>query len=225
MPLRGERVELEIEARIREVPGKPAAALVLIHGRGADENDLFPLFDMLDPGHTLLGACPRGPLTMAPGGAHWYIVRQVGFPDPETFFPTFRALASWLDDFNSTSGIPIENTVIGGFSQGAVMSYSLAFGADRPRPAGVLALSGFMPVVEGFDLNLEGLGGYPVAVGHGSLDPVIGVDFGRRAKERLTESGVDLTYRESPMGHTIDPGFLEELQGWLSRTLSPERQE
>lgn len=218
-------MSLEISARVRSVPGKPAAALILIHGRGADENDLWPLFDILDPDRALLGACPRGPLSMPPGGAHWYVVREVGYPDGDSFFPTFRALSSWLDDFNAESGIPIEKTIVGGFSQGAVMSYSLAFGPERPRPAGVLALSGFMPGVEGFDLDLSNLGGYPVAIGHGVLDPVIGVGFGRSAKERLVGAGAAVTYRETPMGHTIDPGFLGELRGWLGEVLTPERQE
>lgn len=216
---------LEISARTRTVPGEPAGALILIHGRGADENDLFPLFDMLDPERAVAGACPRGPLSMPPGGAHWYVVREVGFPDPGSFHPTFEALAAWLDDFNASTGISIENTVVGGFSQGAVMSYALSFGPGRPRPAGVLALSGFMPVVEDFGLDLDELSGFPVAIGHGTLDPVIGVGFGRSAKERLTEAGAAVTYRESPMGHTIDPAFLGELRGWLSETLAPEGQE
>lgn len=214
---------LEITARMRAVPGEPSGALVLIHGRGADENDLFPLFDIVDPTRSLLGACPRGPLSMPPGGAHWYVVREVGSPDPGSFFPTFEALSLWLDELNSSSGIPIERTVIGGFSQGAVMSYALSFGPGRPRPAGVLALSGFMPVVEGFDLDLENLHGYPVAIGHGTLDPVIGVGFGRDAKETLAGKGAAVTYRETPMGHTIDPRFLGELQGWLVATLGLER--
>lgn len=218
-------MSLQITARSRKVPGKPAAALILIHGRGADENDLFPLFDMLDPEQALLGACPRGPLSMPPGGAHWYVVREVGFPDPGSFGPTFDALSAWVDGFSEESGIPIERTVIGGFSQGAVMSYALSLGPDRPRPAGVLALSGFMPVVEGFEFDLENLNGYPIAIGHGTLDPVIGVGFGRQARERLAAAGAAITYRESPMAHTIDPGFMEEIQGWLKDALIPERQE
>ena len=210
---------------MRKVAGKPAAALILIHGRGADENDLFPLFDMLDPEQDLLGACPRGPLSMPPGGAHWYVVREVGYPDPDTFFPSFEALSAWVDGFTAESGIPIERTVIGGFSQGAVMSYALALGSDRPRPAGILALSGFMPEVPGFEFDLDNLKGYPIAIGHGSLDPVIGVGFGRRAKERLEAAGAAITYRESPMAHTIDPGFVDQLRGWLRDALIPERQE
>jgi phospholipase/carboxylesterase len=57
--------------------------------------------------------------------------------------------------------------------------------------------------------------GLPVAIGHGTYDPVISVDFGREARDRLTSAGADVTYRESPMPHTIDPAFLAELRGWV----------
>lgn len=82
-----------------------------------------------------------------------------------------------------------------------------------------------MPTVDGFDLDLENLNGYPIAIGHGTLDPVIGVGFGRQAKARLEDAGAAITYRESPMAHTIDPSFLDQLQGWLRDALVPERQE
>jgi phospholipase/carboxylesterase len=95
------------------------------------------------------------------------------------------------------------------------MSYALGLGAGRPRPAGILALSGFIPQVEGFELEPANAAGLPVAIGHGSHDPVIGVEFGRAARDRLEELGADVTYRESPMPHTIDPAFMSELPYWL----------
>ena len=199
----------------------PEGALVLLHGRGADERDLFPLLDLLDPDRRLLGATARGPLSLPPGGAHWYIVRRVGYPDPETFNATYPELAAWLDGMLAEHGIPPERTVLGGFSQGSVMSYALGLGPDRPRPAGIMALSGFLPTVEGFDLDLARARDLPVAIGHGTHDPVISVEFGRDARDRLTAAGADVTYRESPMPHTIDPQFLRELQEtWLPETIS-----
>ena len=201
--------------RLREPAGEPEGALVLIHGRGADENDLWPLFDMLDPDRRLLGISPRGPLSMPPGGAHWYVVRRVGFPDPATFFPTFEALSAWLDALLEERGIPIDHTVIGGFSQGAVMSFALGLGPERPRPAAILALSGFMPTVEGFELDLDKLFGFRVAIGHGTFDPVIEVGFSREAQQRLEDAGADVTFKESPMDHTIDPAYMDHLRVWL----------
>ena len=108
---------------------------------------------MLDPDRRLVGVTPRGPLMLPPGGAHWYVVREVGYPDPETFGPTFGA-PRLARRAAAETGIPPERTVLGGFSQGAVMAHALGLGAGRPRPAGIVALSGFIPVVEGFEPDL-----------------------------------------------------------------------
>jgi phospholipase/carboxylesterase len=205
--------------RERPAAGAPEGALLLLHGRGADENDLYPLLDVLDPERRLLGATARGPLSLPPGGAHWYAVHRVGYPDPDTFWPTWEVLTGWADELLATHGIDPSRTVLGGFSQGTVMSYALGLGPNRPRPAGILALSGFMPEVEGFPLDLERAAGLPVAVGHGDRDPVISVEFARSARERLEEAGADLTYKESPMGHQIDPRFLATLPDWVARAL------
>src|SRR4051812_48233297 len=120
-----------LRALERPAAGEPEGALVLLHGRGASEHDLVPLLDALDPARRLAGFTPRGPLSLPPGGAHWYILGGLGYPDPETFLASFAALSEWLDGL----GFAPERTVIGGFSQGAVMSYALALGTGRPRPA------------------------------------------------------------------------------------------
>ncbi len=204
-----------ISAITRPAAGEPDATLVLLHGRGADEHDLLPLLDAIDPRRRLLGVTARAPLALPPGGRHWYIVRELGFPDPETFLPSYRAAGEWLDGLAVETGIPLERTVLGGFSQGCVMSWALGLGSGRARPAGIIALSGFMPSAEGFELDLTGLGGYPVAIGHGSFDPVIGVEWGRQARDAMLTAGADVTYHESPISHTIDLAFIPRLAEWL----------
>lgn len=129
----------------------------------------------------------------------------MGFPDAHTFWPTWEALQAWFD--------ALDVPVVGGFSQGAVMASALALAAGRPQPAGLLMLSGFLPTVTGLDLEPDTA--LPVAIGHGTLDPVISVDFGHEAHERLTAAGLDVLWRESRMGHTIDPAFLAEVREWL----------
>jgi phospholipase/carboxylesterase len=205
--------------RVRPAATDPSGALVLLHGRGADEHDLFPLFDILDPERRLHGFAPRGPLALPPGGAHWYRVLRVGWPDPATFHPTFDELQSWFDMTLGDHGLTPDRTVIGGFSQGAVMSYALSLAAGRPRPAGLIALSGFMPTVPDLQLSIEGLSGWPVAIGHGEHDPVIGVGWGREASRALEDAGAAVTYRESPIDHRIDPAFLGALREWLGAVL------
>jgi phospholipase/carboxylesterase len=83
----------------------------------------------------------------------------------------------------------------------------------------VLALSGFIPTVEGFELEWSNLRGMAVAVGHGTQDPVIPVEFGRDARQGLEQAGARVVYRESPIVHAIDPLFVRVLQGWLSKVV------
>jgi phospholipase/carboxylesterase len=212
-----------MQYRLRPAAGDPEGALVLFHGRGAHEHDLYPLLDLLDRERRLLGVTPRGPLILPPGGAHWYIVRRVGFPDHDTFDATYEAVTTWLDDLLAEHSITTDRTVLGGFSQGAVMSYAVGLGAGRPRPAGIVALSGFVPTVDGFTLDDETAAGLPVAIGHGTYDPVIEVEFARAARDRLAAAGAEVTYRESPIPHGIDPGFMRELPAWLSRAVASAR--
>lgn len=135
---------------------------------------------------------------------------RVGFPDLTTFVASFRDLAEHLSSVLDDHGLSWDRTVVGGFSQGAVMSYALALGAGQPRPLGVLAFSGFLPSVEGFDLALADRAGLPVSISHGTLDPVIPLTFGRDARDRLTAAGLAVRYREDPVGHTIAPGALAQ---------------
>ncbi|MBM2823944.1 MAG: phospholipase/Carboxylesterase [Thermoleophilia bacterium] len=204
----------------RPATADPDGLLVLFHGRGADERDLYPLLDLLDPDRRLLGVTPRGPLHLPPGGEHWYAVHEIGFPDPATFSVTFARASAWLDDLAEMTGFGPERTVLGGFSQGAVMTFALGLGEGRPRPAGLVALSGFVPTVSGFALDLESP--LPrIVIGHGALDPVISVEWSRRARQLFDEAGAEPLYRESPhLGHTIDPGLLRELPGWIARVLA-----
>src|SRR3954470_22533179 len=180
--------------------------LVLHHGRGADERDLLGLADVLDPAGRLHVVTPRAPLTL-PGspGYHWYVVPRVGYPDPETFHAAYRRLGDFHDQLWEYTGIDHGRTVFGGFSMGSVMSYALGLGPDRPVPAGILAFSGFVPVVEGWQPQLEGRESVRAFIAHGRNDPIMAVDFARSARELLEGGGLDVEYHESDAGHHIDP--------------------
>jgi phospholipase/carboxylesterase len=211
---------MALTARVRPAAGEPEGALVLIHGRGADENDLFPLLDALDPERRFVGATPRGPLSLPPGGAHWYALGGIGTPDAETFGVSYPAASEWLDGFLAEHGLGHERLVLGGFSQGGVMTYSLGLGDGRPRPAALIALSSFIPAVDGFELDLSPPLP-PIAIGHGTLDPVIGVEWGRQARGVLEAAGAEVLYRETPMYHQIDPDFILEIARWVGQVIPP----
>jgi phospholipase/carboxylesterase len=142
----------------------------------------------------------------------------VGYPDPETFHRGRALLGNWLDALLAEHGVGVDRLVLGGFSQGAVMSYAVGLGRGRPRPAALIALSGFVPTVPGFELDLESPLP-PIAIGHGSYDDVIGPEWGRHARELLEAHGAGVLYAESPLPHTIDPRFVMRLRPWLFEAL------
>src|SRR5918999_3626617 len=95
----------DLPHRIRPAAGEPEGALVLMHGRGTSEEDLFPLIDAFDPARRLVGACPRGPLQLPPGGFHWYVVERIGFPDRDTFAAGYELLDRWLGGLALVTGV------------------------------------------------------------------------------------------------------------------------
>jgi phospholipase/carboxylesterase len=211
---------MSLDHLVREPDGEPAGALILNHGRGTDERDLYDLFDVLDPDRRLLGVAPGAPLTnIPPGGRHWYVVPRVGYPDPETFHHSYRLLTGFLDETIAERGIEWDRTVIGGFSMGAVMSYAVALGERRPSPAAIVALSAFVPTVEGWRPELDGRAGLSVLIHHGRRDPIIEVEFGRAAAELLREGGLDVTYLETDAGHALPPELVPRLREFVARSL------
>jgi phospholipase/carboxylesterase len=204
----------------RAAAGEAAGLLVLHHGRGTDERDLLTLGDELDPGRHLHVVTPRAPLTL-PGwpGYHWYSVPRVGYPDHDTFHAAYASLGEFHDELFARTGIAPERTVLGGFSMGAVMSYALGLGDERPVPAGIAAFSGFIPVVDGWHPDFGARTALPVLIAHGRSDPVIEVGFARRAREQLMAAGVEVDYHEAAGGHTIDPAQIPAAIAWLDVVL------
>lgn len=221
---------MTLEHLVREPAAEAAGALILNHGRGADERDLYGLLDELDPERRLLGVTPGAPLDAAdvaqrsavpvpPGGRHWYAVQRVGYPDPETFATAFTALSGFVDGLLAERGIGWERTILGGFSMGAVMSYSVGLGEGRPSPAAIVALSGFLPQVEGWAPSVADRAGLPALVHHGRADPVIGVEFGRAAVTTLEDGGLAVTYLESDAGHWVPPPLVPRMREFVASAI------
>jgi phospholipase/carboxylesterase len=204
----------------RPAAGEPEGLLILHHGRGTSEQDLLPLADALDPGRRLRVVAARAPFRLEGSpGYHWYRVLRVGYPDPETFGLSTAALGELHDALWESTGIGPDRTVLGGFSMGTVMSYALALDPERPAPAGILAFSGFIPTVEGWEPQLAGREDIRVLIAHGRRDPVIDVAFAQRARDLLAGAGFDVDYRESGTVHTIDAADIPRAAGWLEQVL------
>ena len=148
---------------------------------------------------------------------------QVGYPEPRTFHRAYGALSQFLDELLGGRGIAWDRTVIGGFSMGAVMSYAVGLGRGRPRPAGIIAMSGFIPQVSGWEPEFDGREGLPVLIHHGRVDPVIGVDFGRRAAEFLRVAGLAVKYVETDSGHWLPPEILPRIRSHLVEALAEDQ--
>lgn len=200
---------------------RPAAAstkglLVLHHGRGSNERDLFALADALDPERRLHVVCPRAPLTL-PGwpGYHWYTIERVGHPDPHSFHAARVALGELHDELWERTDTTPNRTVLGGFSMGAVMSYALGLDADRAAPAGVLAFSGFIPPVDGWEPSMADRSSMGVFIAHGRADDVIAVSHAHAARDLLQAAGVAVSYHEFEGGHQIEPDHLHAAAEWI----------
>ena len=205
----------------RPADGDPAGLLVLHHGRGSDEQDLMGIAGVIDPDRRFHVVTPRAPLRLQGSpGFHWYLVPRVGYPDPDSFRGAYAELAAFHDELWERTGLGPDRTVLGGFSMGTVMSYALGLGGDRPAPAGILALSGFIPTVDGWEPSLADRTDTSVLIAHGRNDPVIPVTFARRAHELLEQAGFQVDYRESDAAHNVDPGDIPRTTAWLGATLS-----
>ena len=134
-----------LERLERPAAGDPGGRARPAPREGCGQHDLYPLLDVLDPDRRLLGVTPQGPLQLPPGGRHWYRLAGIPTPDPVTFHGSLPLLRELLDGLP----VPRERVVLGGFSQGAVMSWAVWLGNGEERPAAVVALSGFVPRVDG----------------------------------------------------------------------------
>ena len=205
--------------RERPAAGAPSGLLVLHHGRGTDERELLTLGEVLDPRHRLHVAAPRAPHPdEGAEGRRWYLVPRPGLPDPGSFAAAYGALASFHDELWRETGIGPERTLLAGFSMGASMGYALGLAADRPRPAGLMAFSGFLPRVEGWQAQLSSRRGLGVFAANGRQDRLLPIALARETVEQLRAGGLLVEYRESEAGHRIDPRELPAASEWLERS-------
>lgn len=206
------RTGLRHVARTPRVQGpEPWPGLVLLHGRGADETDLLPVADELDPRLFVVSVRAPRPLWQ---GFEWYHLEEIGNPDSVSFAESLAALHRLIQQLPDLYPVDATRLVTLGFSQGAVMAGALLL--TRPlAAAATIMLSGYLPLDQRLAIDEAALAGRPVFVAHGLADPLIPIAWAREARDYLGRVGTALTYREYPITHVISPDELAQVAEWL----------
>ncbi len=200
-----------------------APALVLLHGRGADENDLMGLAQYFDERLFIISV--RAPYPWMHGqGFTWFDIEDIGSPNPAMFAESYTKLINFLREVPKL--FPIDHTRLNlcGFSMGAMMSYVVAL-TEPELVNGVVALSGLIPESTlKSKYNWDKVVKKSFFIAHGIHDSVMPVSFGRRAKELLTDAKAIVTYREYDMDHQISEDTLNDMITWMTNLLEDTRE-
>lgn len=175
--------------------GQPTYLLVMLHGWGANYQDFVPFAKMLNfPGFGYL--FPNAPFEhfQVPGGRAWYGLETKEFTGLEA---SRKILLDWLNSLEESTGVPLNRTIMAGFSQGGAMT--LDVGLTLPLAA-VCSFSGYLhyqPEPQS-DKTFP-----PTMIVHGKQDPVVPLEAARKAREELTKIGVSVQYQEFAMAHEV----------------------
>jgi len=191
--------------------------LLLLHGVGSHEGDLMGLAPALDPRFYVVSA--RAPITLAPGAYAWFHVEFAPTGpviNPQEAEASRITLLRFIDEVIQHYGVDAKQIYLLGFSQGAILSLSLALTEPQKLLAGVVAMSGrVLPEILPRMAPPEAMAGLPILLIHGTADPVLGIEYGRAARDRLSALPVALTYREYPMGHQVTEESFTDVAAWL----------
>ena len=185
-------------------------ALIMLHGRGADEHDLFGLKDYFDSRFEVYSV--RAPFEFGWGGYTWFELFDDGTVDEESFRSSREQLLDFIGDVASN------DLYLLGFSMGAIMSYAVAL-TKSISCKGIACLSGFAPTQLEGEYKFQELQNLHVFISHGINDPIIPISSARKTKELLHSSNAIVAYNEYSMGHEISEECLMDLKKWFSNLL------
>jgi phospholipase/carboxylesterase len=194
--------------------------LLLLHGIGSNEQDLFGLAPFLDKRFLIISV--RAPNTLGPGSYVWFEVDftpQGPVINPKQEEDSRKTLITFIKEAVTAYGVDPKQVYLMGFSQGAIMSASVAL--TRPElVAGAVLMSGrILPEIRPLIASSEELSGFPFLVVHGTADMVLPITYGRASYKFLSSLPVDLTYHEYPMGHEVSQESLSDVTTWLAEQL------
>jgi phospholipase/carboxylesterase len=192
-------------------------AIIMLHGYGSDENDLFSFASELPDKYFIISL--KAPIAMQPLGNAWYNIYFDGgngkFSDDEQAVRSRDLIVKSIDEIISVYNIDPKKITLLGFSQGTILGLAVALSYPE-KVKNVIALSGYINegiLVEGYEKNdFSRLNFYS---SHGSVDQVIPVEWARKTKPFLSKLGIDCHYSEFPVGHGVSPQNFYEFKQWL----------
>ena len=193
-------------------------ALILLHGRGTNEDDLLGIVDYLDPRLFIVSVRAPFKFDSGFGGYTWYDVKDIGTPHLQQFDESYNRLVRFVDDVKRGYAVDPRQVFLLGFSMGSIMS--LALSLTHPEMVrGVIAHSGYIPENTNLRFEWDRLQQLSLFVAHGIDDPVIPISFARRTRDLLLKTAADVTYKEYPIPHSISEESLADLSLWLQKKL------
>ncbi|MFE3848818.1 alpha/beta hydrolase [Flavobacterium sp. LB3P45] len=212
-------MKLSLEYKIREPKIKldKNPLLLLLHGYGSNEEDLFSFATELPDEYYIVSA--RAPYNMQYGAYAWYSINfdadENKFSDHEQAKISRDLIAQFIDELIQTYPIDSKNVTLVGFSQGSILSYAIAL-SHPDKVQRVVALSGYVsePILEENYL-INDLSKLKIFHSHGTVDQVIPVEWARKTKPFLEKLGVNSTYKEYPVGHGVAPQNFYDFKNWL----------
>jgi phospholipase/carboxylesterase len=191
--------------------------LLLLHGYGSNEEDLFSFASELPDHYYVVSA--RAPYDMMYGSYAWYAINfdadENKFSDLDQARNSRDLIATFIDELLVNYPIDADNVTLIGFSQGSILSY--AVGVSYPEKVQrIVAMSGYFNTEiakSGFETN--NFSKLSIFASHGTVDQVVPVDWARKAKPILDNLGIQNVYKEYPIGHGISPQNFFDFKNWL----------
>ena len=196
-----------------------APVIIMLHGYGSNENDLFSFAGELPEEYLIVSA--KAPLAMQPYGNAWYEINfdasQNKFTNDEQAIESRELIVKFIDEVVENYHADPEQVILLGFSQGAILSYAVALSYPE-KINKVVALSGYIHSAifkQGYENN--DFSKLKIYGSHGSVDQVIPVEWARKNKPFLENLGIDYKYSEFPVGHGVNPQNCMEFKNWLAK--------
>jgi phospholipase/carboxylesterase len=196
----------------------PHPTLILLHGRGTDENDLLGLSSSFDP--RLLIVSIRAPYRFPYGGYTWFDLDEQNGMNKDQLGNACDSLIRCLDKVQQKYPVDGKRIFLFGFSMGAMISLTVSLG-NPYRFKGVIAHSGFLPKEDTLKYRWDDLHGISFFIAHGSQDPIVPVELSRQTYRRLSDAHANVLFREYPIQHTMSEESLNDAARWLQLYLEP----